>query len=212
MSLLEIIRFRALVQGAAILLALACIMCCAARGDEFARIRAIAEITTLTESQGSGTLVATNGKVGLVLTCRHVAEKTGNLVLVRWPAAGNQASTGVVVEVIPGKEFNTDGALVMVERPIGVDPVPYARFNPDDGPHVAMGYRGGFLRSQTGSAQEKDGVIYLNQIAVGGMSGGPLFNKRGEISGVVVASNQFVSLSFDGDLLAKMLAKFQKKP
>lgn len=180
--------------------------------DGFAPYRAVCEIRT-GNSQGSGTLIAVSDDKALVLSCRHVCEKEGDIVQVRWPAAGNQTSLGVVLKVIKGEGFDTDQAVVMCGRPVGIEPRKYSKFNPDDGPFIMVGYRDNVMRAQVGSVTEAGELLIMMKPAVGGMSGGPLYNSRGEICGIVVASDRAtISYCSNGKVLTALIQEFKTKP
>jgi hypothetical protein len=162
---------------------------------------------------GSGTLIATRPDgSALVLSCRHVNQQVGNVVEISWPLAGGQTSPGVVWDVIPGDGFDTDIALVICEAPIGVSPVSVAKFDPRDGGYVAAGWRDGMLRVAPWPLAELRGqsLIWCNTPYIGGMSGGALFNRKGELVGVVVASDRVTwGVSVDGPLLHHTIAKYR---
>ena len=161
------------------------------------------------DSQGSGTLVAVNGKRGLVLTCRHVAEQVGNTVMLTWP--NGQSTIGVVYKIVPGNDYRTDQALVVCERPNGVKPLPVGKFDPTAGPIVSVGWRSGeFYEAVAFDARESDGLIESNQPFIGGMSGGPTL-QNGVVVGVAVGSNRKdYSVSSNGDALVQLIQSVSK--
>lgn len=163
--------------------------------------------------QGSGTLVALNGEYGLILSCRHVNTVEGMPVTVSWYGAGNIKTAGVVHYSMPGKTFSTDLATVIAKVPSGIRPVPIAKFDTVSGPWYSVGYRGNvFLESiaSRGSYVEPN-LLYLNAPYLGGMSGGATFNRRGELVGVIVASDRFtLGVSTDGPALHDMLRAYMK--
>lgn len=167
--------------------------------------------------QGSGTLIATRGDKGLVLTCRHVAQKVGNVLSLEWLMAGKQITRGTVVRIVQGNDFNTDLALVVCDRPVGVRPASVARFDVSQGPWVGAGYRDSYLRiAESKSAAVEDNLIVIPTAFIGGQSGGALFNNRGHIVAVIVATSKVYDLgvSVDGDAMHNMIDEFRgvRKP
>lgn len=162
---------------------------------------------------GSGTLVARNGGMALILSCRHVCRQPGGQVTVSWPLAGGQPATGTIVHVVRGRDFDTDLALVTVRAPRGVRPVEVARFSPANGPWFSIGHRSGQVRLAVASlAQEKPGgLIESNAPYVGGMSGGGMFDRNGRLVGVVVASDNINGYSSNGFRLRQLLALYGKR-
>lgn len=167
------------------------------------------------DAAGSGVLVGTRQDgTALVLSCRHVNQTVGQVVTVSWPLAGGQKSAGVVYEVIRGNGFDTDLALVVCQRPVGVDPIKVAAFDPAAGPFVGAGWRDGQLRIAVAdvAALKGQSLIWLPSPFVGGMSGGALFNRKGEQVAVVVASDRVTwGVSCDGPLLHAMISKFRSE-
>jgi len=175
--------------------------------DAIAQVRA-------PEGQGSGTLIATRDDgTALVLSCRHVCGRIGNRVQLNWILSGGQTSSGVVWDVVPGAGFDTDLALVICDRPSGVLPRRVVPFQPQNGQWVSAGFRGGQLRYSVSSAARLQGsLLTLNSPFVGGMSGGPTFDRFGRVVGVVVASDRrSYGVSTDGDLLHNLIRKYRSK-
>ena len=164
---------------------------------------------------GSGVLIATheNG-TALVLSCRHVNQKVGDVSTVTWPLAGGQMSAGVVYEVIPGNGFDTDLALVVCQRPVSVNPVKVATFDPAAGPFVGAGWRDNRLRIAVAdvAALRGQSLIWMPSPFIGGQSGGCLFNRHGEQVAVVVASDRVTwGVSCDGPLLHALVNKYKRE-
>jgi hypothetical protein len=182
--------------------------------EEYRQYKAICHIDVGWGS-GSGTLIGTREDgAALVLSCRHVNQKVGQVVTVTWPLAGGQQSAGVVYEVIPGNGFDTDLALVVCQRPVAVDPVKVTGFDPTAGPFVAAGWRDNRLRVAVAdvAALRSQALIWMPTPFIGGMSGGALFNRKGEQVAVVVASDRVTwGVSCDGPLLHVMIAKFRSE-
>lgn len=182
-----------------------------AQGDPFAPYRAICEIRT-GGGQGSGTLIAINEQYGLVLSCRHVCEKEGESVSLTWLSAGKQRGVGTIWKVLDGKDWGTDQALVICPRPEGVAPRPVSKADIKQSPFIAAGYRDGYLRTAVVNSFVSAGnTITIPKPAVGGMSGGPLFDRRGHVVGIVVASDMTtITIASNGKALTDMLEEFKK--
>lgn len=148
--------------------------------------------------RGSGTLVGfTKEGQAIVLSCRHVCEQVGNHVTLKWPQYG-ETSYGTVVHVEAGRtpEWSSDLALIVCDRPKGVDPVKVADFCPKCGPWVAIGWRNNQIRVAFAErATLVAGVIKVNSPFVGGQSGGALFDRYGRLVGVTVAASDEYGLS-----------------
>lgn len=157
--------------------------------------------------QGSGTLIRVSGDKALVLSCRHVGQKAGNACTVDWPSTG-ESTQGLVVLVVPGNSFDSDLSLIVCERPAGIEPAEVGKFSEADGPWTAAGYVGSsFYESFTFTAEEKGtGAIKVEAPYMHGMSGGPEFDGRGKIVGVVVGSDLHTyGLAADGKYLQDLM-------
>ena len=151
------------------------------------------------EWTGSGTLIAVDDNAGLILSCRHVAVRTGSQADVFWPGAGGQLTSATAYYVDPGNGFTSDISCFVTTRPKGVKPLTVTQFDDTQGPWVGLGYRGDHLRmSITGEATAKGTLIRCPVPAIGGMSGGPLLDKKGRIVGVVVGSTDDFSIAVTG--------------
>lgn len=165
--------------------------------------------------QGSGTLIATRGGTALVLSCRHVNEVEGARVTISWPLAGNQVTPGTVHKVIRGEDWGTDIAVIICRRPAGVAPIRVVKFNADHGPWVGAGWRSGQLRvAVSKQAEQRGNEIWLESPGmafVGGQSGGCLFNRYGQLVGVIVASDRYsTSICADGPLLHQIIDQYRR--
>jgi hypothetical protein len=158
-------------------------------------------------TEGSGTLIRSSGVQGIVLTCRHVAQREGNLVKLKWFNAGDQETKGIVIEVLEGGDFTNDQALILCVLPEGIEPAPVGEFDPAGGPLVSVGWRDGdFYESVGFDPYEDGGVIKTNQPFIGGMSGGPSF-QNGAVVGVAVGSNRKdYSVTSNGEHLKSLIA------
>lgn len=185
--------------------------------------RSIVQLQMLKWS-GSGTLIAVSDGKGLILSCRHVARKVGTEVKLKWVAIGQETS-GEVIEVVPktGKSsrkrrgnssWGNDLALIEAGIPEGLEPVPVAKFDPDNGPWTCRGFRGGTAYTAvTDEAEERDdGRIILSALFWGGESGGAVLDKYGHLVGVIVASNTkgAYGVAANGEALRTLLEKYNK--
>ncbi len=138
-------------------------------------------------SLGSGTLVDANDESGLVVTNWHVVKDARQGVMVVFPD-GFQ-SMGRVLRM----DNDWDLAGVLIKRPTAA-PVKLASEPPQIGePLTIAGYGGGSYRSQTGrctqylapSLRHPFEIVECAATARQGDSGGPIFNSRGELAGVL---------------------------
>jgi hypothetical protein len=138
-------------------------------------------------SLGSGTLVDANDESGLVVTNWHVVKDARQGVLVVFPD-GFQ-SMGRVLRM----DNDWDLAGVLIKRPTAA-PVKLASEPPQIGESLTIaGYGGGNYRSQTGrctqylapSLRHPFEIVECAATARQGDSGGPIFNSRGELAGVL---------------------------
>ena len=133
---------------------------------------------------GSGTLIAVSETQGLILTCKHVVEATGNTVKIHWSATG-EISTGKVIKV--GR--NQDIALIVCPRPKGIRPVPVVLpITNRSGPITNAGYPGvkGVIEWQQGNIRSlTDTQLFYTCRPIPGMSGGATFDRHGNLVGVI---------------------------
>jgi hypothetical protein len=134
-------------------------------------------------SGGSGTLIGLAGDQALVLTVQHVAEEVGAPATCNW--IGNPPCQGTVLAV----DAEADVALLIVQAPKGIKPVPVATASPATGPFTMAGYPGydrSTLRLQTGEFLEIDnGTLTVAIRPEKGMSGGPCYDRYGNVCGAV---------------------------
>jgi hypothetical protein len=149
--------------------------------DSTAHCRITVNNTTL----GSGTLVARDQSIGLVLTCAHLFDESPQKIVVAFPGGGQFAAK--VVEV----DHDQDLAALAIRRP-DVEPLPVASGDPS-GALVACGFgpNGTFRGIQgniTGIATAV-GAAYASTTIAGavrpGDSGGGVLNVSGQVVGVV---------------------------
>lgn len=139
-------------------------------------------------SFGSGTLVYAEGDYGLVVTNWHVVRDATGEIGVVFP--GGFHSPARVAKV----DRDWDLAALVVWRPPGVEPVRLANSPPQPGePLTIAGYGSGDYRSEPGRCTQyvAPGVnmpfemVEVSAQARQGDSGGPIFNHRGELAGVL---------------------------
>ena len=138
-------------------------------------------------SFGTGTLVDARGKHGLVLTNWHVVNEASGPIEVVFP--DGTRSPGHVHKV----DKDWDLAALAVYRP-SANPVTISQQVPKEGdPLTIAGYGQGDYRAVTGrctqflapSDKQPFDILELGAAARQGDSGGPIFNARGELAGVL---------------------------
>lgn len=139
------------------------------------------------ESHGSGTLVDVRDDCGLVITNWHVIRDATGPITVRF---SNGFSSPARVRKV---DKDWDLAALVIWRP-PVDPVPISQQAPRRGDLLTIaGYGSGAYRAATGRCVQyvAPGVkfppemVELSAEARQGDSGGPIFNERGELAGVL---------------------------
>ncbi len=143
-------------------------------------------------SYGSGTLVAVQGKYGFVVTNWHVVEEPSDVVTVTFPD-GFQSGARVLK-----LDQDWDLAALIIWRP-NAQPVPISTRPPQPGDWLMIaGYGPGPYRAAAGRCTQyvSPGVdmpfemVELSAKARQGDSGGPIFNDRGELAGVLFGTGQ----------------------
>jgi len=138
-------------------------------------------------SFGTGTLVDARGEHGLVLTNWHVVNEASGPIEVVFP--DGTRSPGHVHKV----DKDWDLAALAVYRP-SANPVTISQQVPKEGdPLTIAGYGQGDYRAVTGrctqflapSDKQPFDILELGAAARQGDSGGPIFNARGELAGVL---------------------------
>lgn len=138
-------------------------------------------------SLGSGTLVAVNGRHGLVVTNWHVIRDAGDRIEVAFPDGFRSQAT------LLAADRDWDLAALAIWRP-NVQPIPLANQAPWPGdPLTIAGYGSGRYRTDTGrclqyvspGANLPFEMVELAANAREGDSGGPILNQRGELAGVL---------------------------
>ena len=138
-------------------------------------------------SLGSGTLVGVSERLGLVVTNWHVVrDATGEIVVV-FPDGFRSRATVVRTD------RDWDLAALAIWRP-RAEPVPLATEAPQPGqPLTIAGYGSGRYRATTGRCTQyvapgRDQPFEMVELSAGarqGDSGGPIFNNRGQLAGVL---------------------------
>jgi len=146
-------------------------------------------------SLGSGTLIAEKTNYGFILTNWHVVRDSNGYVTVKFP--DGKAYEAAVVAI----DDRWDLALVILSEPQGVDPVVISPTIPKIGEtYWVAGYRGdGTYRIHGGrfiqfQSPEKYRVepefIEIGVPSESGDSGGPIFNAKLELAGVLFGSKE----------------------
>ncbi|QDU55833.1 S1 family peptidase [Aeoliella mucimassa] len=150
---------------------------------------------------GSGTLIDARDEYGLVLTNWHVVRDATGPIEVRFPSGFTSQARAIKMD------SEWDLAALVVWRP-DCEPVKLAARPPRPGePLTICGYGSGIYRSITGRCTQyyaprlnlPQELVELDVQARQGDSGGPIFNARGELAGVLFGAGQGTTLgSFEG--------------
>ncbi len=144
------------------------------------------------QSQGSGTLVAVGERHGVVITNWHVVRDATGRIRVVFPDGFESAAQ------VLKTDQDWDLAALGIWRP-RVAPVSIAHVPPVPGePLTIAGYGPGRYREQTGrltqyvapAPQLPYEMFEIDVEARNGDSGGPIFNARGELAGVLFGAAQ----------------------
>jgi hypothetical protein len=142
-------------------------------------------------SFGSGTLVDVGKDYGLVITNWHVVRDSSDAITVLFP--DGFASKAKLLRV----DRDWDLAVLSIRRPKNIEPVPLSSTVPRRGDVLAIaGWGKGSYRASAGRCTQylSPGgnhpfeMIELTTTARNGDSGGPIFNQRGELAGVLFGS------------------------
>ncbi|MEO0531096.1 MAG: serine protease [Planctomycetota bacterium] len=157
---------------------------------------------------GSGTLIDAREQFGLVVTNWHVVRDATGKIEVRFP-------DGHTSEARPLKLDETwDLAALVIWRP-PTEPVRLASRPPQQGDQLTIcGYGGGDYRALTGRCTdyyspevgEPQELVELNVEARQGDSGGPIFNRDGELAGVLFGAARGTTLGSFGGRVQTFLA------
>ena len=141
-------------------------------------------------SYGSGTLVGISDEHGVVLTNWHVVRDAAGEIVVHF--RGGFRSTATVLET----DETWDLAALLI-RPPKVEPVAISEKTPDHGQLLTIaGFGGGTYREASGKVtqyvspgeDEPSEMVEVEVPARPGDSGGPIFNRHGQIAGVLFGS------------------------
>ncbi len=139
-------------------------------------------------SYGSGTLIYANEQAGIVITNWHVINEASGQISVHFP--DGFYSLGTVQSV----DRDWDLAAIVIRKPPNVQPVLLANEAPRPGETLTIaGYGAGSYRAASGRCTQyvAPGTTFpyeMVEVAVSarqGDSGGPIFNSRGELAGVL---------------------------
>lgn len=146
-------------------------------------------IVTLSDGMafGTGTLVGADESHGLVVTNWHVVRDAAGVIMVVFPD-GFRSGARVLKT-----DRDWDLAALAIWRP-SVEPVPISPYPiPPGEPLTIAGYGPGWYRASTGRCMQYFApatnfpaeIVELSTPARQGDSGGPIFNSRGEVAGVL---------------------------
>jgi hypothetical protein len=159
-------------------------------------------------SYGSGTLVDVRDKFGLVVTNWHVVRDGTGEVEVVFPDGFRSKARPLKVD------SDWDLAALVIWRP-PVEPVKLAAHAPQPGDQLTIcGYGSGQYRAATGRCTQyyapamnlPQHMVELDVEARQGDSGGPIFNDRGELAGVLFGAGQGTTLGSFGGRVKTFLA------
>jgi len=141
-------------------------------------------------SYGSGALVAVTEFYGLVVTNWHVIRDAQGPLFVEFPGGFRSAARALKID------RSWDLAALAIWRP-PVGPIPVATEAPRPGQRLTIaGYGKGWYRAMSGRCTQYVSpggnhpfeMVELSAPARDGDSGGPIFNDRGEIAGILFGS------------------------
>ena len=159
-------------------------------------------------SYGSGTLIDVRDQFGLVITNWHVVRDAQGPVEVLFPGGYRSKARALKVDA------DWDLAALVVWRP-PIEPVKLSATAPQPGDQLTIcGYGQGMYRSATGRctqyyaprADYPQQMVELDVQARQGDSGGPIFNDRGELAGVLFGAGQGTTLGSFGGRVESFLA------
>jgi S1-C subfamily serine protease len=157
---------------------------------------------------GSGTLVDVRDEFGLVVTNWHVVRDSQGVVEVKFPGGFRSHARPLKVD------SDWDLAALVIWRP-PVEPVRMASQPPRAGePLTIHGYGQGQYRIATGRCTAyyaprqnfPQEMVELDVEARQGDSGGPIFNSRGELAGVLFGAGQGTTLGSYAPRVSNFLA------
>lgn len=165
-------------------------------------------------SKGSGVLVAASGSQAVVLTAWHVVRGATDAVSVSWPDGSSSPATVIA------SEDAWDLAALACRRPAAA-PVPIAASAAKLGePLTIAGYGAGPYREQRGACSDylsptrehPRQFLELKAAARKGDSGGPIFDERGELAGVLWGQKNGRTYGSSATRLRLFVAGIHSKP
>lgn len=159
-------------------------------------------------SFGSGVLIDVRDDFGLVVTNWHVVRDATGAVEVMLPGGFTSKARALKVD------SDWDLAALVIWRP-PAEPVPLATRAPQPGDQLTIcGYGPGIYRAATGRCTQyyaprvdlPQHMVELDVEARQGDSGGPIFNERGELAGVLFGAGQGTTLGSFGGRVGDFLA------
>ena len=159
-------------------------------------------------SFGSGTLVDVRDQFGLVITNWHVVRDAKGPIEVHFPGGFRSKARALKVDA------DWDLAALVIWRP-PVRPVEMSSVAPRPGDQLTIcGYGQGAYRSATGRCTQyyaprsnfPQEMVELNVEARQGDSGGPIFNRQGQLAGVLFGAGQGTTLGSFGGRVENFLA------
>ena len=169
-------------------------------------------------SYGTGSLIAVNDHYGLVITNWHVIRDATGQIWVVFPGGFQSPAT------IMKADRDWDLAALIVFKP-NVDPLPVSTQAPLLGERLTIaGYGSGWYRAVSGrcvhyfspGGDHPAEIVELSVPARNGDSGGPIFNDRGEVAGVLFGADSTSTMgSYCGRLrrfLAPLANDFARLP
>ena len=165
---------------------------------------------------GSGVLVSASGSTGVVLTNWHVVRTHRDEITVHWPD-GTSSRAKVLAS-----DDAWDLAALQVPRPAAV-PVPIAASAPRIGERLTIAGYGPApyqYREESGkctdygapTASHPREFVELSATARKGDSGGPIFDARGELAGVLFGSRPGLTVGPCSSRLRQFLATVPETP
>ncbi len=157
---------------------------------------------------GSGTLIDVRDRYGLVVTNWHVVEAATGTIEVTFPSGFKSEARALKLDE------TWDLAALVIWRP-PTQPVAIAQSPPKSGDRLTIcGYGKGDYRAISGRCQTyyspKTGypqeIVELDVEARQGDSGGPIFNQRGELAGVLFGAGRGTTLGSFGPRVERFLA------
>ena len=158
-------------------------------------------------TRGSGSLIGKKDSYGYVITNWHVVRDSTGLVMIRY--ADGTTAKGVVISVDSLWDLALIATTAPQAEPIRIasvppkqgDPLWLAGYGADNTYKVVGGYCTKYISPSLSAIDEKE-LLEFTAAARKGDSGGPIFNKDGELAGVLFGTNIKVTMgSYCGRVL-----------